>query len=69
MIYKKIYHKNKKDYLKLVDEKLILSHDWFSNNITTWINIFSEQNLKKKIRNFRNWILRRSISCIFCQLF
>ena len=49
MIYKKIYHKNKKDYLKLVDEKLILSHDWFSNNITTWINIFSEQNLKKKL--------------------
>lgn len=48
---KKIYSKYKYDYLELVKKNLILSNDWFSNNITTWVSVFKKENIIQKKLN------------------
>ena len=48
LLHKKKFAKEKKKFIKTMTEDLNLSNDWFSNNITTWIDIFDNNNFLNK---------------------
>tara|TARA_B100000886_G_scaffold144974_1_gene98583 strand:+ start:15623 stop:16396 length:774 start_codon:yes stop_codon:yes gene_type:complete len=48
LICKKFYKKEKLSYENLMKSQLVLSNDWFSNNITNWISVFSSEKINSK---------------------
>ena len=44
LLYKRKFAKDKKNFIQVMTEKLNLSNDWFSNNITTWAAVFKNNN-------------------------
>ena len=78
LIYKKKYFYEKDKYIDIIKNNLVLSNDWFSHNITTWVGVFKKENFYQQDINileigsyegssavfFLNYFEKSKITCV-----